>query len=139
MNFAKVRKAVAAFVTTAASVFVSGLLTEVPQTDAGWAALIGGSVGAGCIAAFAVFKVRNAGSVNGSYPETEPAGHQPVRRRTGPPPYGTSHRTVDTTSVPEPPAGPPAPPPPASGGPSFYVSPYPDMYGPGGAMRYGGV
>lgn len=79
MNLSKVRKAVVAFATTTGSVFVSGLIAEVPQTNEGWAALIGGSVAAGALAALAVYKVRNAGSVNGSYPE--PGGHAPVARR----------------------------------------------------------
>lgn len=53
------RKAVAAAATGAAGALGLGLATEIPRTQAGWFALIGGAIGTGLAAGYATFRVPN--------------------------------------------------------------------------------
>jgi hypothetical protein len=55
-----IRKAVVAGVLATGTALVVGLKTEIPQTDEGWAALIGGAIVSGVLAGFATWRVRNA-------------------------------------------------------------------------------
>ncbi len=57
----KARKAITAAFSTAGAALLAGLLTKVPGTAEEWAALIGGSVGAGVVAGIAVYRVPNSG------------------------------------------------------------------------------
>jgi hypothetical protein len=72
----KFRKAVSAAFTAALAVLLTGLATEIPRTNAGWAALLGSAAGAACVAGYAVYRVPN-----------EPAATPTVTTRTGPSPY----------------------------------------------------
>ena len=56
---AKVRKAVLAAVSAAASVALAGLATEIPRTQAGWVALGTAALGAAFVAGYAVWRVPN--------------------------------------------------------------------------------
>lgn len=59
----KIRKALVAAGTAGLAVLVTGLQTEIPQTEAGWVALIGAAVGTAIVAGWATWRVRNAPAV----------------------------------------------------------------------------
>lgn len=56
----KIRKALVAGAATGLGVLVTGLKTEVPQTDAGWVALVTSAIGAAVVAGWATWRVENA-------------------------------------------------------------------------------
>lgn len=56
----KIRKAASAAIAAALAVILTGLATEIPRTQAGWAALVGSAAGAGLVAGYAVYRVPNA-------------------------------------------------------------------------------
>jgi O-antigen/teichoic acid export membrane protein len=61
----KARKAVAAFITGTIGAIGASLLAQGPPSDAaGWAAVIGAGVGAGVLAAFAVYRTRPTSDPN---------------------------------------------------------------------------
>lgn len=68
MNVARIRKALVAGGTSAVGAFVLGLKTEIPQTEEGWVALVLGSLSTGVLVGYATYRVRNAGTINGSDP-----------------------------------------------------------------------
>lgn len=59
----RVRKAVTAGVLAAGTAVVVGLKTEVPTTNDGWVALIGGALVAGVLTGWATYRVPNAPDV----------------------------------------------------------------------------
>lgn len=56
----KFRKAVAAGAAAGVGVLAAGLVAEVPRTQAGWGALLGGAAGTAVAAAYATYRVPNA-------------------------------------------------------------------------------
>lgn len=54
-----IRKAVAAGFAAALATLLSSLATEIPRTQAGWAAILGAAVGAGVVVAYGVWRVPN--------------------------------------------------------------------------------
>lgn len=70
----KIRKAVAAFISTAAGAVVTSIVTNgMPSNSADWFALAGTAAGVGLAAAYAVWRVRNA-------PAVTPPAADPIRR-----------------------------------------------------------
>lgn len=66
---ARVRKAVIAAIAAFATGMVTALVNgDQPATTEGWVGLIGGCLGLALTAGVATYTVRNAGSINGSYP-----------------------------------------------------------------------
>jgi hypothetical protein len=65
----RIRKALVAGILAAFSVAVTQVTKDgLPANPDGWAGLLGGMAAAFAIAAFATYKVRNAGTINGSDP-----------------------------------------------------------------------
>jgi phosphate/sulfate permease len=64
----KARKAVTAGLTAAGGTLVAALASNVPTSAEGWAAVIGGAVAAGIVAAVATYRVKYDGvhNVDGS-------------------------------------------------------------------------
>lgn len=73
----KFRKATSAAFAAGLAVVLTGLATEIPRTNAGWAGLLGSAAGAAFVAGYAVYRVPNADT-----PAT-----RPVTTRSGPAPY----------------------------------------------------
>jgi hypothetical protein len=71
----KIRKALSAAFAAGLAVILTGLATEIPRTNAGWAALLGSAVGAAAVAGYAVWRVPNVPATSG------------VTVRSGPAPY----------------------------------------------------
>lgn len=59
----KVRKALAAAGTAGLAVLITGLQTEVPRTQAGWAALVTAAIGAAVVAGWVTWRIPNAPAV----------------------------------------------------------------------------
>jgi len=55
----KAKKAWGAFITAAVGAAAANLVSEIPQTQAGWVALVTGSLGVGLVAALTVYGLRN--------------------------------------------------------------------------------
>jgi hypothetical protein len=68
MDVKRIRKALVAGAGAALTAVVAGVQGGAPATSDGWVGLIVGAVGAGVLVAWATYKVRNAGTVNGSDP-----------------------------------------------------------------------
>lgn len=59
----RVRKSLVAAGAAGAAVLITGLKTEIPQTEAGWVALIGSAAGAAIVAGWATWRIPNAPAV----------------------------------------------------------------------------
>lgn len=78
MGLARIRKAIVAGAGTAVGTCAAAVVTGAPHNPEGWVTLVASAIGAGVVTALATYRVRNAGSVNGSDPG--------VRVRPGRPP-----------------------------------------------------
>ena len=76
MDFKRVRKAITAGLAAAVALLGGALVNgDQPDTEAGWIALVFSAVSAGVVAGLATWRIRNAGTVNGSDPAPRRAGH----------------------------------------------------------------
>lgn len=72
MNLARIRKAVLAGVAATVAAIVPALINgDQPATPEGWGALIGGALALGIAAGWGTYRIRNAGTINGSDPEVD--------------------------------------------------------------------
>lgn len=80
MDLSRIRKAIVAGLVATGGAVVSAVVEGGAPGDAdAWVALVAGAVGVGVVAGLAVYKVRNAGTVNGS----DPVLNEPARFTTG--------------------------------------------------------
>lgn len=86
MDLKRIRKAIIAGVGVFAAAITSALMDgSQPASPEGWGALLGGALVGAVLAGIATYRIRNAGTVNGSDPEYDlgdvASGNLPVYRQ----------------------------------------------------------